>query len=295
MKKFQAIAMAFSLFLSLSYCRAQDSGEGNILQDSRHSYFKASLSYLSDNVYLGRKDSLKVPYMDPTLGYYAKSGIFFTASASYFPSESRVDAFTFAGGYRFSTERWTGEVTANKYFYNSQSYSVRSEEKGEIGGQFSYNTGPVELNMSATTSFITKACDIAAGFGLDHDFSAFNDQIDITPTFTVNGGTQNYYDAYYRRRRYVTRRQGNTVSSYKITAYTVDPSAFRILDYEASILIDYNVNKLTFSFTPTLAIPVNPNTIVRTIQPVGGIPVTKTYDEKINTVFYWSLELAYKF
>ena len=40
------------------------------------SYFAAGISYLTNSVYNGRKDSLSTPYLTPTLGYYDKSGFF---------------------------------------------------------------------------------------------------------------------------------------------------------------------------------------------------------------------------
>jgi len=293
MRKLQAIAFTICLGLLCNFCAAQNEDPIDDLLGPKHSYFKASLSYLSDNVYFGRKDSLKVPYITPTFGYYNKSGIFFTASTSYMPTESRLDLYTIGGGYLFAKGKWDGELTANKYFYNGQSYSVKSQVTADAGGQFGYDAGPIELNLSAIASF-TSSTDFAVGFGLDHEFSLINDQMKITPTFIMNGGTQYYYDAYYRKVRYIKKRKGK-LPPRTITAYTLNPGAFRILDYEPSLPIDYYVNKFTFSFNPTVAIPVNPNTIVRTVKPVGGVATTKTFKEKINTTFFWSLEMVYKF
>jgi len=293
MKKIQFITLTICMGALCNFCLAQNTDLQTGSQESKHSYFKTSISYINDNVYFGRRDSLKVPYVTPAFGYYNKSGIFFTASASFLTTENRFDLYTLGGGYLFAKDKWVGELTVNKYLYSNQSYSVKSEVKADAGAQVGYDAGPIEFSLSAIASF-SSATDFAAGFGLDHEFSLINDQLKITPTFVMNGGTQYYYDNYYRKRRYVKKRKGN-LPPRTITAYTVNPGAFRILDYEPSVPFDYNLNKFTFSFTPTVAIPVNPNTIVRTVKPVGGVAVTRTFTEKINTTFFWSLEVVYKF
>lgn len=293
MKRLQALVIIFISVSLLNFCLAQDSTLEAALKDLKHSYFKASASYLSDAVYLGRKDSVKVPYLTPTFGYYSRSGIFFTASASYLSTEKRIDGYSLGSGYMFASKKWTGELTANKYFYSNQSYSVKSEVKADAAVELAYDAGPIEMDISATASF-SGSTDVATSFGLDHAFSVMDDQMEITPTFITNGGTQNYYDAYYRKRRYIKKRKGN-LPPRTISAYTLNPGSFRILDYEASLPVEYDVNKFAFSFTPTVAFPVNPNTVVRTVQPVGGIAVTKTFTEKINNSFFWSLEMDYKF
>src|SRR5436305_15254315 len=68
---------------------------------SKSSYFKLGLNYQTDNVYLGRKDSVKVPYLTPSIGYYDKSGFYISGSLSYLPSsgENRIDLFIIECGY----------------------------------------------------------------------------------------------------------------------------------------------------------------------------------------------------
>ena len=287
---------AFIIFITLTSCNysiAQDSSLNAFLNSFKRSSFKASVSYLSNDVYFGRKDSVSIPYITPSIRYFNKSGIFFSAAASYLSTEKRIDAYALGTGYMFATKKWVGELVADKYCYSSQSYNVKSEVTADAGVELGYDTGPVELSMTSTASF-SSATDIAAGIGLDHAFSMINDEMEITPTFIMNGGTQYYYDAYYRKRRYVKKRKGKP-DPRTITAYTLNPGKFRILDYEASLPIEYDISKFRFNFTPTAVFPVNPNTIVRTEQPVGGIPVTKTFTEKISNTFFWSLEVGYKF
>lgn len=292
-KKIQAGLLIFTTGFLLNQCLAQDTSLNHFLNEFKKSYFKASASYLSNDVYFGRKDSFNVPYLTPSISYFNKSGFFLNASTSYLSTEKRIDAFTLGAGYEFAAKKWTGEFTLNKYFFSGQSYNVKSEVKSDLEAELGYDTGPIELSLTSTASF-SSSTDMAAGIGLDHAFSLIHDKMEITPTFLMNGGTQYYFDAYYRKRRYVKKRKGK-LDPRTITAYTLDPAKFRILDYEASLPIEYDISKFRISFRPTVAFPVNPNTIVRTVQPVGGIPVTKTYTEKISNSFYSELELTYKF
>jgi hypothetical protein len=67
------------------------------------------------------------------------------------------------------------------------------------------------------------------------------------------------------------------------------------MDYELSVPIDYAVGKWIFDFTPTEAMPVNPNVIETTITPPSGISVTNTKTEKLTNAFFWSVGVIYSF
>ena len=89
-KNYRFFLVGVSLFLLLPNLKAQDSAK-NSKPDK--SYFEAGLSYLSNNVYLGRHDSLKIPYLTPSFNYYNKSGFYAGSTLSYITSagNSRVD------------------------------------------------------------------------------------------------------------------------------------------------------------------------------------------------------------
>ena len=120
------------------------------------SYFSASVSYLSNSIYNGRKDSVATPYITPTIGYYDKSGFFADASLSYLAraGSGRIDLFSLSAGYDFYIGNFDGEVSANKSFYNSSSTNVQSEI-----------TGSLLLNGAYDFSFIKPSFDAALNFG----------------------------------------------------------------------------------------------------------------------------------
>ena len=109
----------------------KDLQKDGLLLVPKKSYLAAGLSFLNNNVYLGRKDSVNIPYIIPDLAYYFKSGFYLEGSLSYVisSSQSRIDLATFEAGYRFTAKNYSGEATASKFFYNSQSTNVKVRSK----------------------------------------------------------------------------------------------------------------------------------------------------------------------
>ena len=81
----------------------KDLQKDGLLLVPKKSYLAAGLSFLNNNVYLGRKDSINIPYITPDLAYYFKSGFYLEGSLSYVisSSQNRIDAVIFSGGYNF--------------------------------------------------------------------------------------------------------------------------------------------------------------------------------------------------
>ncbi len=103
-------------------------GQDDDNPERKKSYFKFSISYLSNAVYYGRKDSFALPYIIPSVSYHNKSGLYLEGSLSYFtsPGQSQIDAGDITAGYDFSSknEKLSGSVYASKFFTSRSSYSV---------------------------------------------------------------------------------------------------------------------------------------------------------------------------
>ena len=198
------------------------------------SHWVAELAYQSDEVYLGRKDSVAAPYFTPSIGYHDKSGLYLTGSMSYLPKtgDSRIDVVTIEGGYSYTSDDLSAAVSVAKDFYSDQSYVVSAEISGRVSAHLSYDLGFIEPSVDLGASFGVNP-DAVLGFGLEHSFSFLEEKLEIDPTFRVNAGTQQYYANYYNKRRYSTKRSGpkgnNTAS---ITATLANPSRFQVMDYE---------------------------------------------------------------
>jgi hypothetical protein len=282
-------------FIKDSVEKSMDSLFRDFSPPALKSYFVAGVSFLSNNVYLGRKDSVATPYITPSLSYYHKSGLFVSASASYLldPGEDRIDLVTIEGGYSLITKNFDGQITVAKFFFNKQSFNVRSEIEGSAEMFLGYNLGFIKPTLALTTSFGDKT-DYAAAVGLEHTFYSTDRDLTITPTIVANASTQNYYNDYYKLRRYALSRL-NRILGYSISAFVENASQFKMLDYEASLPINYSINKLTFNFTPSFAIPVNPAVVSATLTTNSGIVRTKTAREKLKNSFFYTAGISLSF
>jgi hypothetical protein len=274
----------------------------NKLDDSlllyKISYWQASLNYLSDNVYMGRRDSARIPYIVPSFGYYDKSGVYLNGSLSYLPTpgSQRIDLVTLEGGYSLILDDLEAQISATKYFYNSKSTNVRSEITGSLAIDAAYDLKVIKPVLQAVLNFGIRT-DYALSLGIEHSFYALDDDLDITPSFMVNSSTQNYYEAYYNRRRYNGKRRRKTtgVSYYDISADVSGASKFQLLDYELALPVNYTFHKFTISFIPTLAVPVNPAHIIYTITPSTGSPYTRKFNEKLNDDVFFQAGISFLF
>lgn len=283
------LLISFLLFAILTFAQGEKDSSKT---DAPQSYFKASIEYLNNSVYFGRKDSLVIPYLTPQLYYHFKSGIYIDANISYVTGESRVDVSTIGAGYSFKKKKWDGEISAEKYFYSNQSYNVKAETNGSFVGNLGYDVGFIEPSLSAFVNFSSKN-DYGASLNLEHYFSLLRDHADITPSFAINASTQNSYAQYYQKRKYSKTRKGKTLG-YTATANTLNTSGFKILDYEFSAPMEYTANRFTFSFSPTYAMPVNPATVLLTIKTSSGATGTRTFTENLSNSFFWTFGIAYK-
>ena len=149
--------ICFLLLLSnTSIAQQTEALSDSISKKQGVTYWKADINYLSNSVYNGRKDSLPVPYVTPTIGYYNKSGLYAESSLSFLTSSYafRPDLFIIDGGYNFDiSNNLSGSISASKYFANKQSVSVRSEIRGTADATFSYNIKKV-VKLTAGGSYV---------------------------------------------------------------------------------------------------------------------------------------------
>src|SRR6516164_3753823 len=126
--------MKTTIQVILSFLTIFYSGESIFAQSSSPSpgaeppktHLDAEFKYLSNQVYLGRRDSAALPYYIPTISYFHKSGLYASASLNYLKNSavSRIDLVTLEAGYDFTKGKYEGKLSFTEFFYNSQSTSV---------------------------------------------------------------------------------------------------------------------------------------------------------------------------
>jgi len=265
------------------------------ISSKNDSYFLTDISYINDAVFMGRRDSIKAPYVFPSMGYYGKCGFFMDASASYLTSldENRVDLFLLSAGYIFSDLLLSGGISGTGYFFNGDSYNVRSETVGDISGFLAIDLKTIEISLLASTFFNDgSSADIFTGLLVRHTFSNTDDTFLISPSIAVYGGSQNFYEAYYNTSRLGNRKgagqgQNSNAGSTVINEVIIEEaSKFNILNVELSLPLQYYYNQFIFSFTPVLALPQSAATITTEDAVIA---------EDLESVFYFSLGISYWF
>ena len=280
MNKLLLVLISLFFVSGISAQSVKDSETGNITQ--AHSFGKMKLSYLSDNIYNGRKDSLPVPYITPSAAWHHKSGLYARTSASFLVSNyaQRLDLFNIEGGYEYEIgDHFNGSISANKPFYNSASVSVRSETKAEFNADFTWDIKSLfTLNGGVGYMLTSGPADVYFNSGLSHEFTfGEDDQWSIEPSFNANFGTRYYYDQYKQKRLVKTGKKKRVADSSVIvngnekivtttTVTTVNPQKLVLLDNEWAVSFYYYTGSWSFYAIPTVTIPLNPAEYVTTVK-----------------------------
>jgi len=240
--------------------------------------FNIAAEYLSDNVFLGRKDSVVTPYYGLQIGYTFRNGLYLTAREDYTTAhKGRFDAGTIAAGYNFiQSKHWGGELFGEKYFYNSNSKSIRSQISAIIGGIACYENEWITPNMNIALAFGQKT-DVIINPSLNHEFAFLKEHLTITPAVNFSFATMHFMDAYYLR---LAKQEGNKKAEKSV----LNSSKLNLKDMELEIPIAYQYKCWEFTLLPTWIIPQNPAKIS-----VG----TTTIIEKLSQVF--TLQAGLKF
>ena len=277
----------FGLFFALLVCSsaaAQNFNSQNSYDDDpfdSKSFFMSGFNYLSNNVYLGRKDTLVIPYYSPYVGYHFSSGFYAKGMVSYTSTGGgHIDLTTIEAGYDHSfTDYLNGGINLDKFFYNKNSLSIRANTRGSGGIYAQFNNKILEPQVTFDIDINGQSKDYVARLVLDHDFKLADNSLHIIPTFGFSSGTQNYYDEYF------VNRLNKKDKKNKIKSVITDPSKMVPLVYEFSIKGTYMVNKWLFSLIPTYSLPLSPATI--TIN-------KKTSTEKLSNSFFIELDICHR-
>ncbi len=274
-----------------------DKLETQLKQDKKAS-FKIGVNYLSNNVFMGRADTVKTPTILPEMKYIFKNGIYLAATADYIPNRvaNKLDGGSAAFGYDFDiTDAFSGGLSFTKLFYNTNSTQIGSSINSTINANLSYNIADVITPMiSADYNFLKQdfGHDIFLNAGLSHDFAidgilGDKDLLIISPSVNVNAGTQNFYDAYFVLKKYkLTKKASQLLQAAESLIATKEGklSKFKLLDYELSAPVEYKAGVLILSFTPTYAVAENKLPPRVTNGMVAG-----------SGVFYFEAGMALKF
>ena len=231
------------------------------------SSFKFGINYSSNDVFMGRTDSVTTPTVIPQVKYTFGNGIYLSGSLDYIPGrkKKKVDGGDIAAGYDFDiTDDLSAGVSFTKVFYSSASTQIASAIRSTINANLTYDIGDIispSLSVDYNLNKQGISSDAFVNLGIAHDFIAVGifgdaDIFLISPTITVNTGTENFYDAYLTKKTLRTAKR-TAAQNALITKYESQLSEFSLLDYEISAPLEYKVKHFIFTFVPTYAIVKN--------------------------------------
>ena len=262
--------------------------------NDNESYVLTDVSYLNDAVFMGRRDSIAAPYIFPSIGYYDRTGFFADASVSYLTAsnENRVDLFLISSGFIFNSSKISGGISGTAYFFNEDSYNVRSEIIGDITGILSYDLKFLEIALSASTYFNKESSvDIFTGLKLDRTFYTLGNKLLLDPGISLYAGSQYFYQEYYSSSRLGNRKgKGKGTNVTEPTTSTVveikEASEFNLLNLELSLPAQFYHKQFIFSITPSLSFPQSSATISTEDTIIK---------EELKNTFYWTIGVSYWF
>ncbi|WP_158989009.1 hypothetical protein [Mucilaginibacter sp. L196] len=256
------------LFLGISfnsYCqKVADSTATDTVKakSTKKSSFKIGADYLNNNVFMGRTGLTTTPLVSPDIKYTFKPGIYISGGMDILPDnkKNKVDGGNLTAGYDFDiTDDFSGGISYSKMFYNPNSTLIGSSITNTFSADFDYEIGDIITpSVSANYSLNNGAnADIFINGGISHDFIvikpfANNDDLIISPTVAINLGTQNFYDAYIKKKVFKSKKVGAAVAAFESNL-----SKFETLDYEFSVPLEYKIGHLIFEFIPTYAVVQN--------------------------------------
>lgn len=264
---------------------SQDRKDPGARAQEAFSYLMPGIAYVSDAVFMGRRDSVAAPYLMPSLGYYHRSGLYGEASLSYLlaSGEGRVDLYLLTGGYAFEKGKLSGNFSGTAYFFNESSYNVKSQTSGDVTAQLAYDLGWFETGLGLSSYFNQEGGpDFFLGGFVRRTLSTLDGRLVLQPGVSAYAGTQRFYQAYYSNNRLGNRKSGGqggggNAPSDPVEVTLQEVEAFRMLNVELDLPIHFFQGHFIFSLYPSLALPQSPSTITTD---------TGTFVEELDPAFY---------
>lgn len=294
-KLFMACALLFASF----YACAQTDTAKTAPPEKDH--FKIGFNFLSNNVFLGRVDSVSTPSLTPKLSYTFKSGIYLSGSMDIITNrkKNKLDGGEIELGYDYTKDdNLEFGASFTKLFFNSTSTQVDASISSELNGYVDYNIADIITPNLSLTYQIGKSGvngDFLINPSLSHEFlieSVFgdNDKLTISPEAGLNYGSQNFYSGYLERKGKISRKGVNATYNSYIDAL----GTYSLLDYELTMPVVYKTGGFSISIIPSIAFAKENLPTSTAADKLITESIQKTAPVKPN-VFYLSAGLAYRF
>lgn len=220
-------------------------------------YTSIGANFLSNNVYMGRKDTVRLPYASAYVGYNHYTGLYVKGIASYAYTNrnGQFDLLSVQGGWDhlFGNRLLAGLYGAMNFNYRN-SKSVRSDIQQSFGGYARLRNNWIEPQISVTSNS-SAATDIVWTVSAEHRFRFVDNSVNIIPTLSVNAGSKNFYNTYMSRR--ILKKTGIVSDNPVQGAENLKPLSLEL----SGVLIYRTAGGMQYTLTPTLIAPLGASTI----------------------------------
>jgi len=294
MKTIYKILPILALIFSGMYASAQ-TVDTDLVAPKKNT-FKIGVTYLNNNVYLGRTDTVSTPTLSPKVTYTFKSGIYFSGTMDFITNKKKnpLDGGSLEAGYDHSfTDDLEGGASFTKLFYNSTSTQVSSSISSILNAYVDYDIADIITPALSVNYSIGKNGGAGGDFVLNpnisHDFAIegiFGDKdlLLISPTAGLNAGSQNFYAGKLNKKG-VNAAYNNYYSAL---------SSFTLLDYELSAPLEYKCGAFIFTFVPTYAFAQDSLPKSTPAEELITSTIEKSQPYR-SSIFYFEAGIALKF
>ena len=300
--KFKLFAISLLLLaFSSAYAQKDTTTSKSDTNPPKKSYLKIGVSYLNNNVFLGRVDTVTTPTVSHKISYTLKSGFYVSGQMDFITNRAnnKLDGGNVELGYDYTEDdnlEWGASFT--KLFFNSTSTQVASSLSSTANAYIDYDVADIITpGLSLSYSFVKGggSGDLLLSPSISHDFlieSIFgdDDKLLISPQAGFNAGSQNFYSEYLVRKGKINRKGVNAA----YTTYNNDLGNFALLDYELTAPIVYIAGNFSFSFTPTMAFAQDALPTNTAAEKLITDTIEKAQPFK-SSVFYFEAGISFKF
>lgn len=249
--KLKILAIALGAFNSL----VSHSQEDSLQKDQ--TTFKLGVFYNSGLNYYGRTDSLRSSGIFPIGELWFNKTVYISAAPVFV--NNAAYSMKYAGtvlnvGYykKNKAEKFLSHLYLTKPLYESNSELVQSALKAQATANFSALNKYININFGGDVKLSDKL-DYGLTGGFDHLFKKeLADQffLFLNPTATVNAGTQQFTNTYYKKSNFLLFPGVGQQMTEQV-------NKFNILSYEVSMPVILMKNKFQVILNPSYVIPQN--------------------------------------
>ncbi|PWT93846.1 MAG: hypothetical protein C5B54_01250 [Acidobacteria bacterium] len=231
--------------------------------DDDKNHIKAGLQYISNQSYLGRTDSLRLPVVIPSVNFETHLGFYIKASGYLNLSQNNkgFDGVSIEPGYEFSKNNWDGSISFIKNFISDSSNLIIAPMKASFEFYLENDNKIITPSVGAEYIFSKEGNDFIFYAGLAKLVTMAKDKngfsATIEPSLSAGGGTQNFYYSYlkhYAQNGHGKSKQRSQTGSQTLEEQSKQPA---ILGTEFELPVSLTKGKFEWKTTPAFEYPLN--------------------------------------